>query len=246
MTSPFVRLRPSGDAGVRLFCFPYAGGGAAVFRDWPAALPPQVEPVAVRLPGRESRFAEKPYDRMEPLVAHLLEESPGWLDRPYACFGYSMGARVALALTQELRRCDLPGPAALFVGGNARPSVPTAIPGWNDTDEKLIEHLRALGGIPPEVLAEPDLLALTLPTIRADLTVIATWRPRPEPVAAPIHAFAGTKDGYAPPDAMLAWAHQTAGTFRLTAVPGGHFFLHTEPRSVLEAVLADLAPLVGA
>nr|WP_051140790.1 thioesterase domain-containing protein [Azospirillum brasilense] len=37
-----------------LVCFPYAGAGAAVFRDWASAVGSDTELLAVRLPGRES------------------------------------------------------------------------------------------------------------------------------------------------------------------------------------------------
>ncbi|MCK5573379.1 MAG: hypothetical protein KAJ12_11495, partial [Bacteroidetes bacterium] len=39
-------------ARLRLFCFPYAGGGSAIFRQWPAQLSRDIDPVLVELPGR--------------------------------------------------------------------------------------------------------------------------------------------------------------------------------------------------
>ncbi|MSO45804.1 MAG: hypothetical protein EXQ59_03420 [Acidobacteria bacterium] len=41
---------------MRLFYFPYAGGGASIFRRWTA--PPHIEIRGVQLPGREDRFTE--------------------------------------------------------------------------------------------------------------------------------------------------------------------------------------------
>ena len=88
-----------GVAGRRLFCFPHAGGGASQPLDlsgWAA--------VPVRLPGRESRLAEAPFERMGPLVAALADNIEPYLDRPFAFFGHSMGAVVAFELARELRR----------------------------------------------------------------------------------------------------------------------------------------------
>ncbi len=45
---------------LRLFCFPYAGAGASVFREWGKGLPEGVEAFAVQLPGREDRFFGQP------------------------------------------------------------------------------------------------------------------------------------------------------------------------------------------
>jgi len=241
MTSPFISLRQPAKEGIRLFCFAHAGGGASVFRRWPGMLPAFIEPVAVRLPGRESRFTEQPYDRMAPLVAHLTDSLSPWLDRPYACFGFSMGARVALALAQTLRDRGLPAPSLLFVGGSPGPGLPIEVPGWKDSDEGLVAQLRRLGGIPPEPLTMRELLSVMLPTVRADLTVLATWTHQASTITTPIHAFAGVDDDYAPPARMMAWEQETEGWFRLTRVPGGHFFLQSQEEMVLGAVAADLA-----
>ena len=77
----------------RLFCFPHAGGGArqpVSLAGWAA--------VPVRLPGRESRLAEAPFERMGPLVAALADNIDSYLDRPFAFFGHSMGAAIAFEL----------------------------------------------------------------------------------------------------------------------------------------------------
>src|ERR1700694_3898400 len=79
----------------RLFCFPYAGAGAAVFREWPEHLPPDVEVCVPCLPGRDARVDEPPLASMGPLVQSLAREMVEWLGLPYALFGHSMGAFVA-------------------------------------------------------------------------------------------------------------------------------------------------------
>src|SRR5579864_5980009 len=47
----FPSAAASTQAKMRLFCFPYAGGGASVFRDWAEHLPAQVAVCPARLPG---------------------------------------------------------------------------------------------------------------------------------------------------------------------------------------------------
>src|SRR5262245_9118331 len=106
------RLAARPDAEARLFCFHYAGGAASVFRQWPKGLPASVEPVAIQLPGRENRFGQPVFDRMEPLVDTLVELIEPHLDLPFAFFGCSMGARVAFGLSHALRARGGPLPAA--------------------------------------------------------------------------------------------------------------------------------------
>ena len=58
-------------ARLRMFCFPYAGGGASIYRGWAGGLPAQVEVCPVQLPGREGRMRDKPYER---IVAFLQDK----------------------------------------------------------------------------------------------------------------------------------------------------------------------------
>lgn len=232
---------------VRLICFHHAGGSAAAFRDWPPLLDESIEPVAVQLPGRENRFTERPYTDTGLLVDRLVEVLEPVLDEPFACFGHSMGARVAFAFAQRLHALGHPTPEMLLVAGSPGPALPVRVPGWDRTDEELIRYVRDGGGVPPEVLADTDLLEMMVPTIRADLTVVATWpyRPRP-PLPCPIRAFAGTSDDYASPDRMRAWERETAASFALEAIPGGHFFPRDERRSLVAAINRELAGVARA
>src|SRR6516165_218617 len=70
--------KPKAQASARLFCLPYAGGGASMFHSWPDLLPPEIEIRVIQLPGREKRFGERPFTRLWPLVQKL-----GAVLRPY-------------------------------------------------------------------------------------------------------------------------------------------------------------------
>jgi surfactin synthase thioesterase subunit len=231
-------------AGVRLFCFHYAGGAASVFRRWPKSLPDSVSPVAIQLPGREDRFGEPVFDRMEPLVDTLVELLDPHLDLPFAFFGCSMGARVAFGLSHALRDRGKPLPEALFVAASPGPSLPIRVPGWDESDELLIAYMRDLGGTPEGVLSDESLLSVILPTLRADLTTVATWPYQElEPLPVPIHALAGSGDHYATPDRMLAWSKETAAEFTHHVLPGDHFFIHGAADSVIDIVSGELASI---
>ena len=65
--------RPQTEPRMRLFCFPYAGGGASAYRGWERELPADVEVCLVQLPGRETRLREPPFRRVEPLVEAAAE-----------------------------------------------------------------------------------------------------------------------------------------------------------------------------
>ena len=80
-------------AALRLFCFPFAGVGASSFRGWTDLLPDEIEVAAVQLPGRESRLREPCVTKLTDAVAGVMSGFEGLLDRPFALFGHSLGAR---------------------------------------------------------------------------------------------------------------------------------------------------------
>lgn len=236
------RLAVRADRRIRLICFHHAGGSAAAFQDWPPLLDESIEPVAVQLPGRENRFTERPYSDIGRLVDRLVEVLAPALGEPFACFGHSMGARVALAFAQRLHALGHHTPEMLLVAGSPGPSLSVEVPGWDRTDEELTRYVRDGGGVPPEVLANTDLLEMMLPTIRADLTAVATWPyQRVPPLPCHLRAFAGTSDDYASPDRMRAWERETAASFALEVLPGGHFFPRDERGRLVAAVNRELA-----
>ncbi|MFF7636224.1 thioesterase II family protein [Kitasatospora sp. NPDC008050] len=242
----FVRqLADRPQAGTRLFCFPYAGGGVSTFRDWAAALPGDIEPWAIQLPGREEQLGTPPLDRMGDVLNALVPAIIPHLDRPFAFFGHSMGGLVAWHLTCSLQRMEAGSPTRLFVSACAPPQVrdPAARQHHADPDEELIEKLRSWNATPEAVLADPELMTLLLPAIRADLAVVETYRFNGAPLLnCPVTAFGGTEDDSAGHAMLPRWGELTAGGFDLRMFPGGHFFLH----SAGPAVLAEISGRLGA
>lgn len=235
------RFRSPETARVRLFCFHHAGGTASAFREWPRLLPSAIEPVAVQLPGRADRFREPLFDTMAPLVEALSQVLRPELGKPFAFYGVSMGARIAWALTHELRARALPMPFALYLASAAAPGWEENQPGWEARKHDLIDYLREMGGTPPELFSEPELLVSLLPTLRADLTLVDSFRFRPEaPLDVPIRAFAGMDDVEGAPERLSGWRTQTTSRFELDVVPGGHFFDAAGERQVITAITGDL------
>jgi medium-chain acyl-[acyl-carrier-protein] hydrolase len=236
---PFLRPRPG--AEVRLFCFPYAGGGASVFRDWAGRLPGHVEVCPVQLPGRETRFREPAFTRLAPLVEALAKSLPPKLDRPFAFFGHSMGALVAFELGRRLQRDHGLQPTRLFVSGCAAPqsrapgktihALPTA---------EFREELHRLNGTPAAILDNDELMELLLPTLRADCSLCETYTYVAGPILTfPITALGGLGDDTVSRQDLDAWGEQTTGPFRLLLLPGDHFFLNSARPLLIHALAQD-------
>lgn len=249
----FTIPRRVAEPRLRLFCFPFAGGGASTYRPWPtaAALPSDFEVVALALPGRELRMRETPFASLTALL-DTLESAPEFtqkLDRPFAFFGHSMGARIAFELTRRLRRRSGPLPLRLIASGARAPQLPrNDAPRHTLDDAKFVAELRRLGGTPESVLAEPELMELLLPVLRADFQLNDTFTHAAEaPLDLPISAFGGASDASVSKDDLEAWHEQTSRGLTTRLFAGGHFFLNEDRTPVLtaltDALERDLARL---
>lgn len=235
--------RTGGGAPLRLFCLPYAGGSARIYADWERHLPPFVQVRPVEPAGRGSRFAERPHDRLEPLVEDLLPQLLAADDAPYALFGYSLGALVAFELARVMERRHGRPPVRLFVGAFRAPHLPrTTLPDHDLPEPQFRERLRVFGGTPEEVLADEALMELFIPMLRADLAVADTYRHREgRPLTCPITAFAGSEDEEVKVASVAQWRRHTDAGFTLKVLPGNHFFLHGQERALLEELSAAVS-----
>jgi medium-chain acyl-[acyl-carrier-protein] hydrolase len=243
----FTRPRGNSAAALRLFCFPYAGGGATLFRTWPDGLPPFVEVYAAQLPGRGPRLSEPSFTHLTPMVEAIAEAIRPHLDKPYAFFGHSMGAMISFDLARLLRRERARPPVHLFVSGRRAPQSPENSRRTYDLPEpEFIEELRRLNGTPREVLEHPELMQLMTPLLRADFSVCQTYEYTPEPpLSCPITVFGGVEDETGR-EQLEAWREQTTSTFTLNMFPGGHFFIHEAQPQVLQIIGHQLRQRAGA
>lgn len=248
MLSPWLqRWGTTGHARARLFCFPHAGGTAAAFRLWPQDLPQDLEILAAQLPGRGNRWKEPAIASIPGLVEQLLPAMLPLMNVPFAFFGHSMGSMVGYALACELVKRGGPLPTHLFVSARRPPRVTDALaPVHKLPDDQFVAEVnRRYSAIPPEVAREAELMALLLPSLRADLGALETYEaPQVAPLPLGLSAFGGTDDRCTPSFHLEAWREETRGPFRMRLFPGGHFYLDARRAEVLSEVAGTLAPML--
>jgi medium-chain acyl-[acyl-carrier-protein] hydrolase len=249
ITNPFNQWitcpQPNPQATLRLFCLPYAGGGALSFRGWANHLYPLVEVCPIELPARGLRLGEPAFTQFEPLVEAIANALFPYLDKPFAFFGHSMGGLISFQLTRQLRRNGWSKPIHLLISGRRAPQVPqTKPPIYSLPESAFLEELRRFNGTPVDVLENAELMQMLLPTLRADFEVVETYRYVSESLLdCPITVFGGLQDPETSVDLLEAWQEQTTAAFSLQWLPGDHFFLHTAQPHLLKLLTHALRPI---
>lgn len=249
MTPWLLRQKSDPNACLRLYCFPSAGMGASMYRTWAPEMPVGVEMYGVQPPGREGRLRDPAFTRMADLVDAATDALWSGLDRPFALFGHSLGALVAFEVARRLWRRGGPQPWHVIASGRRAPHLALRHPPMAHLDDTafVAEVRRRYDGIPEEVLQHPDLMALLLPTLRADITAFEGYAYEPgEPLGCPITAYGGDDDFEARCDEVTAWRQHTRAGFRHRIFPGKHFFVQSARALVLRDLGETLAPLVQA
>jgi medium-chain acyl-[acyl-carrier-protein] hydrolase len=240
LTARFLRRASSSVALARVFCFPFAGGSAAVFAAWADELNSAgIDVWSAQPRGRGMRLNEPLHQSVKEMAGDYIQVIRAHQGLPFAFYGHSLGGLLAFELALQLEAEGLVPPTHLFIGASAPPALGLLHPRIAHLpDEGFMSAIRErYSGIPDAVLREPELMALFLPGLRADFAAHETFdRSHLKQVHCPITVFAGSHDPMIEPTQMQEWERHTAAEFDLRIVPGDHFFLTASRDSVLSTV----------
>jgi surfactin synthase thioesterase subunit len=229
-----------------LVCLPFAGGGASFFYPWNGKAGKEIEIVAIQLPGREWRVDEEPYldvnTAVDDLFPELAAELPGG---PLMLFGHSLGALLAYELAHRFSAAPGFEVTRLIVSGSPGPWTRRTRRATGLPDDDFLVRVSEFAQYEAEVMQNPEVRKLVLPTLRADVKMHEEYVPtRNEPLAAPITSLRGRDDQLVLADQAAEWAKATSRGFELTELPGSHMYV-TEGADDILRVARDAARPAG-
>jgi acyl transferase domain-containing protein/surfactin synthase thioesterase subunit len=258
-----IIVGPRAAPRLRLFCFPFAGGGSVVYRSWARFIDPTVEVVAIEPPGRLGRITETPIADMKEFVEQLVPEMEQLLDRPFAFFGHCLGALTMYETARRLIHRTKVGPDHLFVSGARPPDQITdqgpfeqrvmhdllklaefriSLPAYAQPDDVFAELIRHFNiQATEQLLSNPELRQLILPVVRAEFQMATNYQfMREPPWKIPITCFAAKGDPYVSREHALGWGRFTNLRLQVHIREGAHFAVVDDVAFIHEVINREL------
>jgi surfactin synthase thioesterase subunit len=228
---------PDPDSSLRIFCIPYSGCGASMYRLWPR-LVNGVEFCPVQLPGRERRLRENPHPTYQAMADDLADALMPYFDRPYGLFGHCGSALAAYETGVRTVERGYPQPARIFVSSQVAPQDGPRGRFLSMTDSELLDELRTLtiklGGTPVQ-----SLLELSLGVLLADLDANKRYHiAEPTRLPCPLTVIGWTDDVEVRHTLMTGWP--ACGPASYTLLRGEHYTFTEAPQELLDVLIRDV------
>ncbi|WP_350306569.1 thioesterase II family protein [Photorhabdus viridis] len=234
----------SGKTDHILFCFPYAGGSAEVFRGLSICLAKNIAVYALQLPGGGSRFGEALSRDMEKILQAVHGEMRHLINGSrFSLFGHSNGGLFAYELANRLNN-ENQSPANVFISAEAAPHITNFKEDpFYFSDAQLSELLVKYGGTHDEVISNEDFKAIFFPIIRNDLSLNYHMKHylRQKHSVSELVLIHGQKDKTMSKEDMLAWENYTCGGVDIHLVDSDHFFIQHIPQVVADIIHTRIA-----
>lgn len=214
---------------LNVFCFPYAGGSAAIYNSLIENSPMSINVCPLEYPGRGMRYSEEKICNMKEIVIDLYQRIENYLSTSFVFLGYSMGAAIAYEMSLYLKEKERKNLKHLILLAKRPVHLsPIDIDYHTLSLDKFIDKLKELNGISDEVLNNNELLELYIPIIRNDFKLIETYKVNDViPINVPLSVIGGLGDVKVPKDHLKIWEKYTMNEFKLSLIDGDHFFIHS-------------------
>lgn len=236
----------NGTSKNQLVCFPFLGGYANSYYELALELPRNIEVLSINPPGHGS-CQKKPLHTLDEMIDLYYDKLKSHLKENCIFFGHSMGAIVAFFLVNKVMESeDYPvKPSGLIISASNSPDFfkHSRIASMSDND--LLEHMFAMGGIQEELRAEKTLLEYFTPIFRADFSALESIDTKKyiSPIQIPSYQFFGSRDKIVNTESIRKWHSYFSQGLDEFIIDGGHMYVKQnapEVAKIIEQIFTKL------
>ena len=222
-----------------LFCIPYAGATAAIYKKWEELLDPSILLIPIELPGRGKRISDPPLLSIQEMVEDIINIIQLSKNRlPFSIFGHSMGNLLAYEVSKHLEKRGLDQPEILFLSGKNPPHCRPKTIKHLLPDDKFRQEIIKMGGIPKVIEENKELMDFFLPIIRNDFQAVEQYSFKEErkQLHIPFVVLNGSEDEMTNSSYMNEWKTYSTSSYEYYEFIGGHFFIHEHINSIIALI----------
>jgi len=210
---------------MKVIAFPYAGGNQYSFSTF---FSKNINIEVVEYPGRGQKSNISAITNIDSLIEVLSFEifKNILLCNQYVIYGHSMGALIGYLICKEIERLGVKKPLKLIVSGKKAPKFKTEKVFHVLQDNKFLNKVVGLGGIPIEIFNYPEFMDYYIPILKSDFECVEKYEYDSETskLTIPIDVFYGSEEDITEEEAQ-AWQEETTGKVTVTKLIGNHFFI---------------------
>lgn len=229
---------------VRLFCLPCAGGGQTMYNGWGKVLGDDVIVTPIELSGRGCRFSQPLYRNIGEAIQDIYDEVCSKIndDDENSFLGYSMGAILCYEVAKRLEIQKDARIKHVFWCASDPPKQQLKPKFSVMKKDRLKKVIIDMGGIPKEIIAQPEFLDFYMPVIENDLRIMEEYVISNDiyKLSCDATIFYAPNDPYTHVEDIPRWADFIHGECAYIKYQGGHFFINEHKNEILQTIRKQL------
>ena len=230
---------------MKMFCFCHAGGLAGYYSFLKEANVAGVDEVNLfEYPGRGRSYGQKGYKNFDECVEDSCKKiaKSGVQSEEFILFGHSMGAFVAYETACKLQKDYNLYPYHVFVSGQ-KPPVRVEPSHYAECEEKVLEFLKRLGGVPEIILKNKEMTDFFMDICIKDLRVLQSYVPH-EAVTDNLpkrgSVICGDEDAEVAQEELADWKAYFGTEPDIHIVHGNHFYISEKKDELISFMNREL------
>lgn len=209
----------------------HAGGDKYSFRNLQEWLLPEIQSIAVDVPGRGDRFGEPLMNDIHEMTEDVFHQIKNELNEDYFFAGVSMGTLIAYLLCFKIKENNLPLPGHLFLASRLSPdsyfNEPTIM---NTSSEEFWKVVIQYNGVPDALMKHQELRDMYEPILRSDFEALEKYNIShsvKEQLNVSASILIGKNDvRNITMNTAKDWTHHFINETDFKEFDGGHFFVY--------------------